>query len=102
MARSRKEDTKTKAERLQTILRLVQEHPISRQEVLLEHLRNEGFEVTQATVSRDIRELCLVKAATTATFPAGTKASTPRRKDALRPSSTSLFWEWITPGTLCW
>ena len=53
MARSRKEDTKTKAERLQTILRLVQEHPISRQEV------------TQATVSRDIRELCLVKAATT-------------------------------------
>lgn len=57
MARSRKEDTKTKAERLQTILRLVQEHPISRQEVLLEHLRNEGFEVTQATVSRDIREL---------------------------------------------
>ena len=38
MARSRKEDTKTKAERLQTILRLVQEHPISRQEVLLEHL----------------------------------------------------------------
>ena len=46
MARSRKEDTKTKAERLQTILRLVQEHPISRQEVLLEHLRNEGFEVT--------------------------------------------------------
>ena len=65
MARSRKEDTKTKAERLQTILRLVQEHPISRKEVLLEHLRNEGFEVTQATVSRDIRELCLVKAATT-------------------------------------
>ena len=50
MARNRKEDTKTKAERLQTILRLVQEHPISRQEVLLEHLRNEGFEVTQATV----------------------------------------------------
>ena len=46
MARSRKEETKTKAERLQTILRLVQEHPIGRQEVLLEHLRNEGFDVT--------------------------------------------------------
>ena len=61
MARSRKEDTKTKAERLQTILRLVQEHRISRQEVLLEHLRNEGFEVTQATVSRDIKELRLIK-----------------------------------------
>lgn len=105
MARSRKEDTKTKAERLQTILRLVQEHPISRQEVLLEHLRNEGFEVTQATVSRDIRELCLVRQLllrAIAMFPAGTKASTPRPKGALRPSSTSLFWRWIMPGTLCW
>jgi transcriptional regulator of arginine metabolism len=42
----------------------VQEHPISRQEVLLDYLRKEGFDVTQATISRDIRELCLVKAAT--------------------------------------
>ena len=57
MARSRKEDVKSKGERQQAILRLVQEHPISRQEVLLDHLSKEGFEVTQATVSRDIREL---------------------------------------------
>ena len=57
-------EAKGKTERQQTILRLIQEHPISRQEVLLEHLRQEGFEVTQATISRDIRELCLVKAAT--------------------------------------
>ena len=64
MARSRKEDAKSKGDRLQAILRLVQEYPISRQEVLLDHLRREGFEVTQATISRDIRELCLVKAAT--------------------------------------
>lgn len=42
----------------------MQEHPISRQEVLLDYLRKEGFDVTQATISRDIRELCLVKAAT--------------------------------------
>ena len=35
MARSRKEDVKSKGERQQAILRLVQEHPISRQEVLL-------------------------------------------------------------------
>ena len=31
---------------------------------LLAHLREEGFDVTQATVSRDIRELQLVKTAT--------------------------------------
>ena len=64
MARSRKEDVRSKAERQQAILRLVRENPISRQEVLLDYLSKEGFEVTQATVSRDIRELCLVKAAT--------------------------------------
>ena len=51
MARSRKEDVKSKGERQQVILRLVQEHPISRQEVLLDHLSKEGFEVTQATVA---------------------------------------------------
>lgn len=55
---------KGKNERLQAILRLIREYPINRQEVLLDYLRKEGFEVTQATISRDIRELCLVKAAT--------------------------------------
>ena len=64
MARSRKDDVRSKGERQQAILRLVREYPISRQEVLLDYLSKEGFEVTQATVSRDIRELCLVKAAT--------------------------------------
>ena len=61
MGRNNPAEAKGKTERQQTILRLIQEHPISRQEVLLEHLRNEGFEVTQATVSRDIRELSLEK-----------------------------------------
>ena len=36
MAHVRKEEAKSKGDRLQTILRLVQEHPISRQEVLLD------------------------------------------------------------------
>ena len=56
MGRNNPAEAKGKTERQQTILRLIQEHPISRQEVLLEHLRQEGFEVTQATISRDIRE----------------------------------------------
>ena len=58
MGRNNPAEAKGKTERQQTILRLIQEHPISRQEVLLEHLRQEGFEVTQATISRDIREIC--------------------------------------------
>ena len=63
MARSRKDDVRSKGERQQAILRLVRENPISRQEVLLDYLSKEGFEVTQATVSRDIRELKLTKVA---------------------------------------
>ena len=53
-----------KSARHQAILDLIEQHPIDRQEDLLAHLREEGFDVTQATVSRDIRELQLVKTAT--------------------------------------
>ena len=50
-----------KKNRHKKILSLIQEHNINRQEVLLEYLNKEGFDVTQATVSRDIKELNLVK-----------------------------------------
>ncbi len=50
-----------KNKRHSRILTLIKENVIVRQEDLLEHLKQEGFEVTQATVSRDIRELHLVK-----------------------------------------
>lgn len=46
------------------ILELIERQSIDRQEELLKLLRESGFNVTQATVSRDIRELHLVKAAT--------------------------------------
>ena len=39
------------------ILELIGQYSIDKQEELLGHLRKSGFEVTQATVSRDIREL---------------------------------------------
>ncbi len=50
-----------KKARHKKILSLINRHNIDRQEVLLEYLNNEGFRVTQATVSRDIKELNLVK-----------------------------------------
>lgn len=53
-----------KSARHQAILDLIEKHPIDRQEELLSYLKDEGFDVTQATVSRDIRELRLVKTAT--------------------------------------
>jgi transcriptional regulator of arginine metabolism len=50
-----------RAERHGAILRLVREQPISTQTELAEALRNEGHEVVQTTVSRDIHELGLIK-----------------------------------------
>jgi transcriptional regulator of arginine metabolism len=44
------------------ILELIGKFSIDTQEELLRRLREEGFEVTQATVSRDIKELRLIKA----------------------------------------
>ena len=51
----------TKFERQGAILRLVQEHQLSTQEDLAEALRREGLDAVQATVSRDIAQLGLVK-----------------------------------------
>lgn len=52
-----------KGERHNKILELIQQYAIDRQEDLLQYLKEAGFQVTQATVSRDIRELHLVKVA---------------------------------------
>ena len=50
-----------KRKRHALILKLIAENPISTQEELLEYLCNHDFDVTQATVSRDIKELRLIK-----------------------------------------
>ena len=47
--------------RHQIILEIIREKEISTQEELQNELRDRGFDVTQATVSRDIRKLRLVK-----------------------------------------
>ncbi len=51
-----------RAARRRTILELVAQVPITSQEDLATRLRDLGFAVTQATVSRDIADLGLVKA----------------------------------------
>lgn len=47
--------------RLKKIKRIIEQRVIDTQEELAEALRQEGVEVTQATVSRDIRKLMLFK-----------------------------------------
>ena len=46
------------------ILELIEKYDIETQDELAQKLREEGFMVTQATVSRDIREMKLTKIAT--------------------------------------
>lgn len=50
-----------KRKRHALILKLIEEQPIATQEELLEYLCSHNFDVTQATVSRDIKELRLIK-----------------------------------------
>lgn len=50
-----------KAERQQAVLKIVHERPIATQVELKQLLKERGIEVDQATLSRDIRELGLVK-----------------------------------------
>lgn len=50
-----------KYKRQSRILKIINEQQIATQEDLTCLLRSEGFEVTQATVSRDIKELGLIK-----------------------------------------
>ena len=47
--------------RQEKIIALITRYEIETQEDLIGMLRKEGFQVTQATVSRDIRELKLLK-----------------------------------------
>ena len=53
-----------KSERQNRILELVSKYEIETQEDMMERLREEGYLVTQATVSRDLKELKLTKALT--------------------------------------
>ncbi len=54
---------KTKQNRQGLILDIISENTVETQEQLIEKLREAGYAVTQATISRDIRELRLTKIA---------------------------------------
>lgn len=52
-----------KTKRQTKMLEMIKKHNIETQEELSDYLQKEGYQVTQATVSRDIRELKLTKVA---------------------------------------
>lgn len=54
---------RAKSQRLDAIRMILSSEEISSQEDLLKELRDEGFPVTQATLSRDLKQLKVAKAA---------------------------------------
>jgi transcriptional regulator of arginine metabolism len=77
-----------KAQRQAVILKLIRQHEVESQEHLRDLLRREGIDVTQATLSRDIRELRLTKV----TDPAGGSRYAPRPEgSAVRPPLHQLL-----------
>ena len=65
-----------KARRQSAILDAVQHQPVRSQEQLRRQLRTAGFDVTQATLSRDIRELQLVKGGADGAYQAPSRPAT--------------------------
>ena len=82
-----------KTQRHAAILKIVRRESVASQEQLRERLQAEGFDVTQATLSRDIRELGLAKVAT----PDGGSHYAPASESgaAIRPHLEQLL-----PATL--
>ena len=73
-----------KTTRQAKILELIQKKDVETQEELSAYLEKEGFQVTQATVSRDIRELKLTKIST----------DNGRQKYAVITDADSNMMEW--------
>ena len=67
-----------KSSRQDEILRIIRERDVETQEELATELRKTGYKVTQATVSRDIRELKLIKVAANGS---GFKYAKPERHE---------------------
>ncbi|MDO4309411.1 MAG: arginine repressor [Prevotella sp.] len=55
---------KEKKNRLETLRMIISSCELGSQDELLEALQNEGFKLTQATLSRDLKQLKVAKAAT--------------------------------------
>jgi len=82
-----------KQERQKAILQLVSEHAIASQEELKRLLGERGWSVTQATLSRDLRELGVVRAPT----EAGARYLLPEMfADESRPSLDELLPQWFS------
>ena len=82
-----------KNERQKRILELIEQYEIETQDDLIKCLKESGFNVTQATVSRDIRELKLIKGSS---LNGVSKYAAPAKKENVIPRFNSALIESIT------
>src|SRR5256886_15032153 len=88
----------SKLSRHKAILELLDEGPVSNQEELQRLLHKRGFDAGQATLSRDIRELGLVKTSEGYSLPANGNGNGNGHgyADAALPSVSRLVREFVT------
>lgn len=82
-----------KLQRLNAIRELVESSPVTSQDELRRKLRRRGFEVTQATLSRDIHELRLSKGPSGYALPGsnGSRAASAVAEDDAPPSIEEMI-----------
>ena len=81
-----------KARRQAVILELIDREPLHNQEAVRKQLRHRGFDATQATISRDIAELGLVKRSGDGAYQRpGAEASNPETALAALERTTAEF-----------
>ncbi len=84
-----------KFQRQTKILELIEKEPLETQEELSARLRDAGFDTTQATVSRDIKELRLIKVMTAdGTYRYATSAS--EQEGGMQTRVRRIFRESVT------
>ena len=89
----------SKSQRQSRILQIIRERPIETQEELVDVLRKTGMEVTQATISRDIKELGIIKVST----GEGKQKYVPmdRSGEVASGRLMKVFWTSICPQQVC-
>lgn len=89
-----------KNRRQEKILELITKYDVETQEELAELLRQNGFDTTQATVSRDIKELRLVKISTSTLDETKSKYSANSLRNEIDTKLTDKFKNILTEMVL--
>ncbi|MEK7857170.1 MAG: arginine repressor [Acidobacteriota bacterium] len=80
-----------KSQRQQTLLNLISAERIASQSDLAKRLRSRNFDVTQASISRDLEELGVIKASGIYTLPRKPSGATIFGLSSLEPSGESMI-----------